>query len=232
MRFLNISAAIMSTVIILTSGCGETPSKDKHPDYNATPKELESIKVRITMDERIKKDGKQKFIVDVVNDSEMKFTGNIHITSDDVSFVDAPDMDVVLQPGQKNSMFSFGEKVNYSSKFNIRKTGKFEKVEFKKIAKVPPYKVVKKRVGEAYATIWVETSHTDDNSIILISREMYDNHKNDYRIGFQVRFVDPKVGVSDSTCLAVFAQSKMPSNSFAHVISFANGEEKELANFK
>lgn len=205
--------------------------KSSRPDFNATAKELEQIKVNIIIDHGVKLDGKQKYVVNIKNDSEKRFIGNVFISTPDASFTDSLSIDLDLQPEQKHSAFSFGKNVNSQSKFNIQKEGKFEVVEFKKAVSVPDYKIVKRMVGEVYATFWVKTSKTDDASIIAISKELYDNYKDTYKMGFQIRFVDPRTGSTESDAIAVFAQSKAANNRFAHVLSFTTGTEREIANF-
>lgn len=189
---------------------------------NYVEESLDKIKTNIEIDEGVFKDGKQKFIVTVKNTSDYLFIGNVTVSAKGVSILDIPIIELNLQPGESKSSFSFGE-VSSNTKFRYNIKGHFEKLEFQHNPKLN-YTIVKRNVGQGYATIFIYTESSEDDNIIAIAKEFKNNYEDRFSIGYQLRFTHTKENPQNEDTFATYARTHTSKLDISTVITYVGGE--------
>jgi hypothetical protein len=92
------------------------------------------------------------------------------------------------------------------------------------------YKIIKKVVGEGYATFFVYTEAIDDSTIIAMAKEFKSNYEDKFSIGFQVRFTHKKENPENGDSFAIYARTHTKTLNFSHVLMYDGKNERQIAD--
>lgn len=174
------------------------------PKQDASLDELRKITVKLTLDYGAVKGKSTKYVVEIQNTSDKRFSGRVSIAPTTARIMERVDFNIPsLLPGEKATFFSFAE-IKPNTQFEQTIAGDFSSFDS---AKAVEYEIIKTMPGNGYMTFWIYTQDVSQGNLITIAKDMRQKYSS-LSLGFQIRFFSKRTATHLEDNVAAYALTK------------------------